>query len=113
MRPLCCICHSRPCAINYYKNKRVYYRTKCEICAKHDGTAKGVPKWYQSGYRQKDQCERCGFTSKDSAVFNVYHIDGDLNNTRRANLKTVCANCQRIFQKLGVKWRQGDLTPDF
>lgn len=113
MRPLCSICRARPAAINYYKNKKAYYRSKCEICSKHNGTAKGVPKWYQLGYRQKDHCERCGFASKDQEVFNVYHIDGDLNNCRRANLKTICANCQRIFQRLGVKWRQGDLTPDF
>ena len=29
------------------------------------------------------------------------------------NLKTICANCQRIMQKQGVKWKQGDLLPDF
>jgi predicted HNH restriction endonuclease len=45
--------------------------------------------------------------------FNVFYIDGNLHNNRYTNLKTVCANCQRILHKEGVKWRQGDLTPDF
>ena len=40
-------------------------------------------------------------------------LDGDLTNTRFSNLKTVCANCQRIMQKEGVKWKQGNLIPDF
>ena len=38
---------------------------------------------------------------------------GDLNNTLRSNLKTICANCQRLMQKQGAKWKQGDLLPDF
>ena len=29
------------------------------------------------------------------------------------NLKTICANCQRIMQKRGVRWKQGNLLPDF
>ena len=47
-----------------------------------------------------------------SEVFTVFHVDGDLNNCRVANLKTVCANCARVLHKEGVRWRQGDLVPD-
>jgi hypothetical protein len=36
-----------------------------------------------------------------------------MTNCKYTNLKTVCANCQRILYKLGLSWRQGDLTPDF
>jgi hypothetical protein len=43
----------------------------------------------------------------------VFHIDGNLENCRPQNLKTICANCQRILQKEGVVWKQGDLVPDF
>ena len=43
----------------------------------------------------------------------VFYVDGDLTNQRMTNIKTVCANCQRILQKEGVRWRQGDLVPDF
>jgi predicted HNH restriction endonuclease len=45
-------------------------------------------------------------------VFRVFHVDGDLNNCRPANLKTVCANCSRVLHKEGVRWKQGDLVPD-
>lgn len=111
-RPLC-LCGLRPAAINYKKAGKTYYRSKCEICTRYGGVAKGFPKWYQDGYRMKPQCDKCGFKSKHKEQFNVFHIDGNLNNTRHSNLKTVCANCQRILHKEGVQWRQGDLLPDF
>ena len=113
MRPLCPCCQKSPRAINYYKDKKVFYRKFCESCAKNGGKDRGTPRWHQLGYRKKDLCEKCGFKSKHSEQFNVLFVDGDLNNCRPANLKTVCANCQRILQKEGVKWRQGDLLPDF
>lgn len=113
MRPLCLLCQKHPRAINYYKNKKPYYRKFCESCARNGGKIKGLPRWHQFGYRKKDYCEKCGFKSKHVEQFDVLHVDGDLNNCRTTNLKTVCANCQRILQKEGVKWRQGDLLPDF
>lgn len=110
-RPLCKSCGKRPVAINYYKGRKPYYRSKCDGCAK--GTKPGTPYWAQAGYEQKDSCEKCGFQSKHKEQFNVYHIDGNLLNCRHSNLKTICANCQRLLQKAGSKWKQGDLTPDF
>lgn len=111
MRPLCKTCLDKPCAVNYHKNNKTFYRSECDSCAR--GATPKKPRWYQLGYRQKDFCEKCGFKGKYSAVFNVFHIDGNLDNCRPANLKTVCANCQRTLHQEGVKWRQGDLTPDF
>ena len=112
MRPLC-ECGYRPAAINYKKDNRTFYRKQCETCLHHGEKKWGIPKWHQAGYRQKDTCERCSFNSPYVEQFNVYHIDGNLNNTLPSNLKTVCAKCQRVMQKLGVKWKQGDLVPDF
>lgn len=112
MRPLC-ICGQRPAAINYKKNNKIFYRKKCEACNKYGTVGRGIPKWKLDGYDKKDTCEKCGYTSKHPEQFNVYHIDGNLQNTVPLNLKTVCANCQRIMQKSGVKWKQGDLVPDF
>lgn len=112
MRPLC-DCGIRPAAINYKKNNKTYYRRVCEKCLHNGGRNIGVPKWYQAGYRQKEVCEKCNYKSKHKEQFNVYHIDGDLENCRPNNLKTICANCQRIMQKQGVRWKQGDLVPDF
>lgn len=111
-RPLC-LCGLRPAAVNYHKNGRTYYRKRCEVCLRYGGVAKGVPKWYRDGYRIKSQCDKCGYKSKHQEQFNVFHIDGDCNNTRINNLKTVCANCQRLLHKEGILWRQGDLRPDF
>jgi hypothetical protein len=110
MRSLCKTCGERPCAVNYYKEGRPFYRSKCDTCSR-GGTAK-KPRWSQLGYHKKDACEKCGYRSKYPEQFNVFHIDGNLNNCRHTNLKTICANCQRILHKEGVRWRQGDLTPD-
>jgi hypothetical protein len=110
MRPLC-ICSLRPTAVNYKKNGRTFYRSMCNVCLKH-GALAGVPKWYRSGYRQKNNCDKCGFKSPHAEVFSVFHTDGDLNNCRPSNLKTVCANCARVLHKEGIKWQQGDLVPD-
>lgn len=110
MRKLCKKCGVNPVAINYYKNNRTYYRSVCDNCKRNTA---GLPKWYQSGYRIKPKCDRCGFISQYVKQFNAYHIDGDLNNCRPNNIKTVCANCQRLLHDLGLPWKRGDLTPDF
>ena len=111
MRPLCS-CGIRPCAVNYKKNGKTYYRSLCEACMTHGKNA-GIPRWYRAGYRQKNQCDRCGFKSPHKEVFRVFHVDGNLDNCRPNNLKTVCANCREILAKEGITWKQGDLVADF
>jgi hypothetical protein len=110
MRPLCKACSERPCAVNYYKENRVFYRSKCDTCAR--GATPKQPRWSQQGYQKKLSCDKCGYKSKYSEQFNVFHVDGNLNNCRLSNLKTICANCQRTLHRDGVKWKQGDLVPD-
>ena len=111
MRDLCKTCGQRPVAINYYKDGVARYRSKCDHCARD--RKDGVPFWQASGYKKKAACDRCGYSSKYPEQFNVFMIDGNPTNCRITNLKTVCANCQRILHKLKLPWRQGDLTPDF
>lgn len=111
MRPLCKTCREKPCGINYYKGKKAYYRTQCDSCSK--GAIPKKPRWLQSGYKKKDQCEKCGYKGKHPEQFDVFHIDGNLDNCRPTNLKTICANCQRILYKDGVRWKQGDLLADY
>ena len=111
MRKLCKKCNERPVAVNYYKNSKVYYRATCDHCSRDRKT--GHPLWSLSGYKKKNQCDKCGFKSPHSETFNVFHVDGNLTNCRYTNLKTVCANCQRLLHREGVKWKQGDLRPDF
>jgi hypothetical protein len=110
MRPLC-ICGHRPSAVNYKKNGRIYYRRLCEACLK-GGINSSIPRWQRAGYKIKNTCDKCGFKSLHKEVFRVFHADGDLNNCRPINLKTVCSNCSLVLHKEGVRWRQGDLVPD-
>lgn len=111
MRKLCKICQQRPVAINYKKGDKLFYRSKCDHCAR--GYTKSKPLWEAHGYKKKNTCDKCGYTSKYPEQFNVYFLDGNLKNFKYTNMKTICANCQRILFREGVQWRQGDLTPDF
>jgi hypothetical protein len=111
MRKLCAKCKSRPVAINYRKEGRIYYRRKCDHCSR--GSRDARPLWELSGYKKKLVCDHCRFTSKHPDQFDVFHVDGDLKNCRPTNLKTICANCSRVLYKEGVQWRLGDLVPDF
>jgi hypothetical protein len=111
MRKLCKKCQVNPVAINYYKDGKTYYRRMCDHCAK--GRKDLRPLWALAGYQKKDHCEKCNYTSKYKEQFNVFYVDGNFNNNRYTNLKTICANCQRVLHKDGVQWRQGDLVPDF
>ena len=110
MRPLC-KCGLRPAAINYKKDGRTYYRSMCNQCIR-GGLKAWIPRWQRAGYKMKNTCDKCGFRSPHRQVFNVYHVDGNLDHCQHSNLKTVCANCQRVLQQEGSKWRQGDLIPD-
>ena len=111
MRPLC-KCGLRPRAINYKKDNKIYYRRHCESCMTH-GVNHGIPRWFRAGYRLKTQCEKCGIKSLHPEIFRVFHIDGNLDNCRHANLKTVCANCAITLSHEKLGWRQGDLVADY
>ena len=88
-------------AINYRKKKSLLWKK----CLRDINMI--IPKLRMQAFK------KCGYKSKHTEQFNVFHIDGDLNNCSPMNLKTICANCQRIMQKQGVRWKQGDLIPDF
>ena len=110
MRDLCNKCNQRPVAINYYKEGKPYYRTKCDHCASNRKDGRTL--WQKAGYKKKATCDKCSFSSKYPEQFDIFYVDGDPTNCRYTNLKTVCANCQRIVHKLKIPWRQGDLRPD-
>lgn len=110
MRNLCKQCMRRPVAVNYHREGKTFYRSKCDHCAKK--RINGNPLWALSGYKKKNVCDRCGYSSKFPEQFDVFYVDGNPTNCQFSNLKTVCANCQRILHKLKLPWKQGDLTPD-
>lgn len=78
-----------------------------------NGLYHGIPRWARAGYKMKAQCDRCGFKSPHKEPFRVFHVDGNLDNCRPQNLKTVCVNCASVLAKEGVVWRQGDLVADY
>jgi hypothetical protein len=113
-RKLCQICGKKPVAVNYRMHGKTYYRSKCDTCCrKKRNLPVPKPKWMLEGYKKKTQCEKCGFKAKYKEQLFVYHIDGDLNNVKQQNLKTICANCQYEISREGLGWRQGDLVPDY
>lgn len=111
MRPLC-KCRLRPRAVNYKKGTKTFYRSLCETCMAN-GLFHGIPRWQRTGYIMKNCCEKCGFKSPHRETFRVFHIDGNLDNCRSTNLKTICANCAAVLSKEGIVWRQGDLIADY
>lgn len=111
MRPTCNSCLINPCAVNYVKDGVKHYRKKCDRCSRTPGSTRKTT-WQLSGYKKKPHCEKCGFKAKHESQLNVFHLDGDLRNAQWINLKTICANCQRLFGKVEKAWRTGDLIPD-
>ena len=48
---------------------------------------------------KKLSCEECGFEAKDKCQLDLVFKDGNKANKKSANLKTLCANCARLFKK--------------
>jgi hypothetical protein len=71
-----------------------------------------TPAWQRAGYTKKKSCEMCGFNAQHPHQLDVYYVDSNMNNNNTSNLKTVCANCNRLMHAKKSGWRQGDLTVD-
>ncbi len=113
-RPLCKTCQERPRAYAYRRNNKIYWRSQCDSCIRKKKKLRTgyAPKWYKQGYRKKSRCELCGFRSKSTVQMDVYHVDGNRNNVSLYNLKTICANCQRLKSTQDLGWQLGDLEVD-
>ena len=114
VRPLCIKCRSNPRAYAYRKNNKIYWRRKCDACIRQEKNLKigGVTSLQRSGYTKKNKCELCGFKAREQIQLDVLFIDGNKNNTNYTNLKTVCANCQRLASIKRLRWSVGDLEVD-
>ena len=84
-RPICTACNRQLVAINYIKENKTHYRTRCD---------------------------RFNFRAKSGAQILVYHMDGNLNNVDLTNLRNVCLNCTVEITRLDLPWRVGDLVED-
>ena len=114
-RKLCPVCNQKPVAINYVREGHTYYRNVCSTCSRKGKKLKPQPpQWYKSGYRKKPQCERCGFGAElAEQQLLVYHVDGNLRNNDRSNLKTVCLNCRPMISKSRLPWKPAGIVSDF
>ena len=113
-RPLCKSCKAKPRAYAYKRYDKVYWRTLCDTCIRKKAGKKigGVTALQRSGYKKKRKCETCGFKAQSQSQLDVFFVDGDMRNTVATNLKTICANCQRLQGIRRLGWRMGDLVVD-
>ena len=114
IRPLCTKCRKNPRAYAYRLKGKIYWRSKCDSCIRVEKKLKvgGITPLQRSGYKKKKKCELCGFKATNTEQLDVFFIDGNLKNTAVTNLKTVCANCQRLQGVRRLGWRLGDLVAD-
>ena len=113
-RPLCVHCKSKPRAYAYKRNDKIYWRRLCDTCNRRKAKKNvgGITALQRSGYKKKSKCELCGYKAQELAQMDVFFVDGDLRNVKPTNLKTVCANCQRLQGIRRLGWRVGDLVAD-
>jgi len=113
IRPICQSCNKNFCAINYIRNNVKYYRRICDQCGRKKKKLKPrVPNWEKSKYVKKATCDICGFKSLFPSQILVFHIDGDLENIKLTNLRSICLNCVEVVKRKEVTWKRGDLQVD-
>jgi len=113
-RRICPACNKNQVAVNYKKQGKTYYRTRCDTCIRRNKKEPSrIPAWHKAGYKKKSQCEKCGFKSKTKAQIMVWHVDGDLGNNNKSNLVSVCLNCGVEVSDMKLGWRPSAVLPDF
>ena len=113
-RPLCTQCKAKPRAYGYRKGNKIYWRRMCDTCIRKKKKLRigGITALQRSGYHKKNKCELCGFKAQEPLQLDVFFVDGNKNNCAFHNLKTVCANCQRLASVKKLRWKMGDLVAD-
>ena len=114
MRPICKLCNKNYRAVNYKRDGITHYRSICDECGNKNKKSKKPikPLWQKNGYKKKATCDLCGFKSLFPTQLTVFHIDGNLENTEKINLRTICLNCIEVVKRKEVKWKRGDLEVD-
>ena len=113
IRPICKTCGKNHCAVNYIREGVTHYRSGCDECGRKKKKLKPRnPRWKNAGYKKKATCDLCGFHSVFPTQLTVFHIDGDLDNCKLTNLRTICLNCVEVVKKKEVTWKRGDLEVD-
>jgi len=53
-RPICNACNRQLVAINYIKENKTHYRTRCDSCIRRNKKIKAKdPRWRTSGFKKK------------------------------------------------------------
>jgi hypothetical protein len=114
LRPICKHCNKNYSAINYIREGTTHYRSICDECGRKKTKLKPrQANWAKSGYKKKPTCDLCGFKSLFPSQITVFQIDGNLENTIKTNLRSICLNCVEVVKKKEVTWRRGDLEIDY
>jgi hypothetical protein len=109
-RPMCKQCNKNVAAINYVRIGITHYRSMCDECGRKKNQLRPrKARWTNSGYKKKPTCDLCGFKSLFATQITVFHIDGNLENIEKTNLRSICLNCVEVVKKKEVNWRRGDL----
>ncbi len=109
-RPFCNLCKtslSKPNgkSVNGFQKWHKY----CSDCAKNNYNKK-----YGYLLNKKNTCEVCNFIAEDKCQLDIIYLDGDSKNKEVSNLKTICANCNRLAEKQNKKKKKSilDITVD-
>lgn len=94
-RPLCNNCKislAKPNGISKHGFKK--WHKYCASCAKAAYDNK-------SGFllEKKNYCESCNFKATDKCQLDIIYKDNNKKNKNKNNLKTLCANCSRLYRK--------------
>lgn len=66
----------------------------CSSCAKSLYEEK-----HKHKLNKKKKCDNCGFIAVDKCQLDLVYLDGNSKNKEIKNMKTYCANCNRIYRK--------------
>ena len=82
-------------------------RPLCKNCKVSLAKSNGISK---HGFK----CEKCSFVPEDKCQLDIVYKDGNKKNKEKTNLKTLCANCNRVYQKKLKEKRKSilDITVD-
>ncbi len=61
---------------------------------------------------KKLSCEGCEFVAEDRCQLDLVYLDGCKKNKESKNLRTLCANCARLYKKKNRKKTILDITVD-
>jgi hypothetical protein len=112
-RKICPACNKRPVAINYRTQNQIHYRSRCDRCSRQNRLPRDpIPTWVRSGYQKKEKCEKCNFKSSLPEQMFVWYLDGDHQNNKWSNLKTICSNCKIELTKKYFIWTDDKLKSD-